>query len=93
MTLESWVDNEGSSCWVHSSDIQSVVDIFECKLLSVVPMVVVLVLSHESNGGLSVVRIKSWHVQIINEIDELVLSNWSISSTCLSLELLLKLVL
>ena len=93
MALESWVDNEGSSCWVHSSDIQCVVDIFEGKLLSIVPMVVVFVLPNESNGGLSVVRIKSRHVQIINEVDELVLSNWSVASTCLSLKLLLKLVL
>ena len=56
-------------------------------------MIVVLVLSNKSDGGLSVVRIKSRHVQIINEIDELVLSNRSIASTCLSFELLLKLVL
>ena len=93
MSLESWVDNEGTGCWVHSSDIQSVVDVFEGKLLSVVPMVVVFVLPDKSDGSLSVVWIKSWHVQIINEIDELVLSNWSIASTSLSLELLLKLVL
>ena len=85
MALESWVDNEGSSCWVHSSDIQGVVDIFEGELLSVVPMIVVLVLSHEGNSGLSVVWIKSRHVQIINEVDELVLSDWSIASTCLPL--------
>ena len=93
MALEPWVDDERSSCWVHSSDIQSVVDIFEGEFLSVIPMVIVLMLSDKSNGCLSVIWIKSGHVQVINEIDELVLSNWSITCTCLPLELLFKLIL
>ena len=93
MALESWVNDERTSCWVHSSDIQSVVDIFEGEFLSVIPMVIVLMLSDKSNGCLSVVWIKSGHVQVINEVDKLVLSNWSITCTCLPLKLLFKLVL
>jgi len=48
------------------------------------------VLSDKSNGSLSVVSIESRHVKIINEIDELIFTNRSVSFTCLFLKLLLK---
>lgn len=57
---------------------------------SFIPVIVVLVLSDKGNGSLSVVWIKHWHVDIINEVDKLVLSNWSEVSTGLLLEELLK---
>jgi len=53
-------------------------------------MLVVFVLTHESNGTLSIVLIERRHVEIINEVDELILANRAINFTSSTLKLLLK---
>ena len=53
-------------------------------------MIIILVLSEQSNSSLSVVWIEFRHVYVINEIDELEFSYRSIISSCLLFELLLQ---
>lgn len=50
MALQSRVDREASSRGIHTSNILTVVDLFKRKLSSVVPMVVVQMLSYKSVG-------------------------------------------
>ena len=38
MTLQSWIDGERSSCWVHTCDVLTAVDVFLCQLISVIPV-------------------------------------------------------
>ena len=90
MSLQSWVHDEGTSSWVHGGAKLGVLDILQGELALVVPMLVVSVLSQESDSVLGVVWIPSWHVQVINEIDELSSTLWSIQSTSLLLEVLLE---
>jgi len=77
MSLETWVNEERTGSWVHGSDQLSVLDILKGKLALIIPMLVVSVLSEKSNGTLGVIRITHWHIHIIHEVDELVLTNWS----------------
>jgi len=81
MSLKSWVDLEWTSSGVHTSSIKSVLNILKSQLASIIPMLVVLVLSQEWDSCLSIVRIKLGHVKIIDEIDKLEFTNWSISLT------------
>jgi hypothetical protein len=53
-------------------------------------MLVVSVLTEKSDGVLSVVGISGWHVHVIDEVDQLILANGSISFTGLFLELLFQ---
>jgi len=53
-------------------------------------MFIVLMLTNKSDGALCVVLIESGHVQIIDEVDELVLTDRPVDFTCSSLELLFK---
>jgi len=75
MPLEPWIDLETTSRGVHASNHLSVLDIFQNQLLPVIPMLVVLVLSEESNSCLCVVRVKLRHVHVIDEVNQLVLAN------------------
>ena len=52
-------------------------------------MLVVSVLSEESNSILGIIWITSWHIHIINEIDQLEFTNWSKCLTCFLLKALL----
>jgi len=90
VSLESWVDNERTSSWIHGSNQLGVLDVLKSKLTLVIPMLIVSVLSQQSNGVLGIIWISLWHVHVINEVDELVLSNWSEGLTSFLLELLLK---
>lgn len=53
-------------------------------------MLIVLVLTNESDSALSIVLVKSRHVEIIDKVDELVLANWSVNLTSSTLKLLFK---
>ena len=90
VALETGVDDERTSGWVHSGNVHCALDLLDGKLCSVIPMLVVLVLTDESDGTLGVIVIESRHVKIIDEVDELVLANRSVDLTCATLELLLK---
>ena len=90
MTLETRVNNEGTSSRVHSGDVHRALDFLDGQLSSVVPMLVILVLTNESNGALSVVLIEGRHVEIINEVEELELADRSEDLTGSLLKLLLE---
>jgi hypothetical protein len=45
VSLESWIDSERTSSWVHSRNELSVFDLFHCKLALVIPMLIVSMLS------------------------------------------------
>ena len=38
VSLKSWIDCEGSCCWVHGRDVLAAVNVLLCKLVSVVPI-------------------------------------------------------
>ena len=90
VALQTGVDNEGTSCGIHRSHIHRALDLLDSELLSVIPVSIVLVLTDESDGTLSIILIESWHVQVIDEVDQLVLANWSIDFTSATLELLFE---
>lgn len=90
MPLESCVHDERTSSWVHSCNQLSVFDIFKSKLTLVIPMLVVSMLSQESNGILRVIRISCWHVHVINKVEKLEFTNWGEGLTSFLLKLLLK---
>ena len=88
MSLETRIDSEGSGELVHRANHESTLNLEELDTLGqVIPMVVVLDLSQQRNGTLRVVRIKLRHVQIVNEVDESVLADGTVSGTTLLLEL------
>jgi hypothetical protein len=82
-TLESGVDDEGSSSGVHSSDVLGVKDFLHVKLLFIVPTGVIKGLTDQRNGSLGFIRIQLGHVQIIHEVDELTLGRSNTSSSLL----------
>ena len=90
MTLEPGVNVERSGCWVHSSHKHATLDHFQGELSSVVPVFVVLVLPYECDSGLSIVFVKHWKIDVINEPDQFVLAKWTISNTSSLLDLLLE---
>ena len=90
MSLKSWVHNEGTSSWVHSSNKLGILDVLKCELGLIIPMLVISVLSEESNSVLGIIWISSWHVQVIHEVNKLSLSLWSIQSTGFLLQVLLQ---
>ena len=90
VTLETWVDNKGTCSRIHSGYIHCALDLFDCQFLSVIPMFIVLMLTHKSDGALCVVLIESGHVQIIDKVDELELTDRPVDFTSSSLELLFK---
>jgi len=90
MALKTWVHDEGTSCGVHGSDIHCALDLLDRELRTIVPMLVVLVLTNESNGALRVVFIEGGHVEVIDEVNELVFSDRTINLTSPPLKLLLK---
>ena len=90
MALQTWVDNEGTSRRIHRSYVHRALDLLDSELLSVVPVSIVLVLADESDCTLRIILIESWHVQVIDEVDQLVLAYWSIDFTSTTLELLFE---
>lgn len=90
MSLKSRIYEEGTSSWVHSTNVKSIFDIFKGELAAIIPMFVILMLSYKSNSSLGVIFIESRHVEIVNKVDELIFTDRSISLTCFLLKLLLK---
>jgi hypothetical protein len=84
--LETGIHKEGTGSGVHGADVKSVLDVLKRKLCAVIPMLVILVLTEESNSGLSVIFIEHGHVQVINELNELVFTERSESATSLLLK-------
>jgi hypothetical protein len=90
VTLKTRVDLERTSSWVHASCVKGVLDVLQGQLGAIIPVIVIFVLSQKRDSSLSVVGIKSGHVQVINEIDELEFTDGGISTTSLLFELLLE---
>ena len=90
VALQTWVDDKGTSSWIHRSHVHRALDLFDGELLSVVPVSVVLVLTDQSDGTLRIILIESWHVKVINEVDQLVLANRSVDFTGTTLGLLFE---
>lgn len=93
VTLQTRVDLEGTSSRIHASSVEGILDILKSELGAIIPVIIIFVLSQKGDGSLSIVGIKSGHVKIINEVDELKFAYWSIGSTSLLFELLLKNIL
>jgi hypothetical protein len=53
-------------------------------------MLIIFVLSQKRDSSLCVIWIELGHVQVINEIDQLIFTNWGISSTSFLFKLLFK---
>ena len=66
-----WIDKEGTCRRVHSCQSLGVDDILQSKLTHVVPVFVVCMLSQQTNCRLGIIDIQLWHVEIVNEIDQL----------------------
>jgi len=93
-SLETGVNKEGTGSRVHGRDVHGVLDVTDGPLGSTfVPMLVILVLSKERNGSLGLVGILLGHVQVINKLKHLELTERSEGLTSLLLELGLKLLL
>ena len=90
MALETRINHERTSCWVHGSNVHCALDFLNSELSPVIPMCIVLVLTYESNGALSIVYVESGHIEVINEVDQLVLADRSIDFTSSALKLLLE---
>lgn len=93
VALKTRVNDERTSSGIHRCDVHSALDLLNCELCTIVPMLVVFVLANEGNSTLGVIRIKSGHVKIINEVNELILANRPIDLSSSTLELLLQDVL
>jgi hypothetical protein len=77
-SLKPGIYEEGTSCRVHSSDVHSVLDVLNSPLgAAFVPMFVIFMLSQKRDSVLGLIRIKLGHVQIINELEQLVLADGS----------------
>jgi hypothetical protein len=87
MSLKTRVDNERTSSWVHCANKLSVEDLKKLKLSLIIPMLIISVLTEKSNSTLSIKLISCRHVQVINEVNKSVFTNWTISSTGLLLKI------
>jgi hypothetical protein len=47
MSLQTRINLEGTSCWVHASCVQGILNILESELGPIIPMIVVLMLSQK----------------------------------------------
>lgn len=88
MSLKSRVNLERTSSRVHASSVKSILNILKGKLASIIPMLVVFMLSQKRDSSLGVIGIKLRHVKIIDEVDQLVFANGSVSLTSLLFKLL-----
>ena len=70
VSLKSRIDGERTSGRVHTRNVLTVVDFFERKFGSIIPVRVIQVLSNESVRLHSAVSIDFGHVHIVNEVDK-----------------------
>lgn len=91
MSHVSRINIERTSRWIHSCYHLSIDDIFECEFSNIIPMLIICMLSKQSNSTLSVIGIELRHVKVINEIDKFLFSWWTKLFSCNFLQKLLKL--
>ena len=90
MALQSGIDGEASGGWVHARQVLTIVNVFQRQLVPVVPMVVVQMLSNESVWLNRSIGIHFRHVHVIQEIDHLFATGWTIVLSSLFLQRLLQ---
>ena len=90
MSLEPRVDGEGSGRGVHARHVLSLGDFLQRQLRTIIPMVVVQVLSDQSVRLYGEVLVNLGHVHVINEVDESSGARGSEVTPSLLLERLLK---
>lgn len=90
VTLQARVNRERTGSGVHGSAVHGALDLLDGELCAIIPMLVVLVLTHEGDGRLGVVLIEGGHVKIIDEVDELELADGTVDLTGSALKLLLE---
>ena len=90
VSLQSRIDGETASRGIHAGHVLHIVDVLLGEFGSAVPMAVVHVLTDESVGPNSTIGINLRHVHVIQEVDQLLLSRWTVVPSCLLLETLFK---
>ena len=90
MALETRVHDKRTSCGIHCSDVHCALDLLYCELSTIIPVLVVFVLTNEGNSTLRIIEIESGHVKIINEVNELILADRPVNLASASLKLLLQ---
>ena len=71
VSLQSGVNGEATSSWIHTGHILDIANFLECHFLSVIPVGVVKMLSQQSVWLYSAIGIHLRHVHVINEVDQL----------------------
>ncbi len=67
--LQPCVDGEATSSGIHGGHILTVVDLFENLFGSVVPMIVVQMLSYECVWLYCAIRVHFRHIHVVNKVD------------------------
>ena len=65
MSLQSRIDCEAASCWIHASHILSIMDILQSQFVPAVPVIIVNVLSNDCMRSSCSIDINFWHVHVI----------------------------
>lgn len=70
VTHETRVDLEDTRSRVHSRDLHCVRDRLQFHFFAVLPVALVDALADERDRRLCVIRVGSWHVQVVNEVEQ-----------------------
>ena len=93
MALKTWVHDKRTSSGIHRCNVHGALDFLDCELCTIIPVLVVFVLTNESNSTLRIIKIEGGHVKIINEVNELILADRPVNLASSTLELLFQDVL
>ena len=89
VALKTWVHDKRTCSRIHRCDVHSALDFLNCELGTIIPVLVVFVLTNEGNSTLRIIEVESGHVKIINEVNELILADRPVDLASSTLELLL----
>jgi len=83
VSLETWVDCEWTSSWIHARHVLAIVDFLQRQLSSIVPMRVIQMLTDKCMRLDGEVSIDLRHVHIIDKVDESLWAWWAIVAASL----------
>ena len=69
MSLQSGVNSEATSSWVHTGYVLDIANLLKCHFLSVIPVSVVKMLPQQSVRLYGAICIHLRHVHVINEVN------------------------